>query len=74
MKLLLVEDDRAIVEGLEYYLTEEGFLLTCAYTKEAARDALNKKKFDLAILDISLPDGSGYDLCKEIKLTGRSYR
>lgn len=70
MKILLVEDDRSIVEGLEYYLTEEGFLLTCAYTKEAAMEALNKKKFDLAILDISLPDGSGYDLCKKIKEKG----
>ncbi len=68
-KILLVEDDRAITEGLEYYLKEEGFLLTCSYTKASALEALNKEKFDLAILDISLPDGSGYDLCKTIKET-----
>ena len=66
-KLLLIEDDSTIVEGLEYYLTEEGFLLTCCYTKASAMEVLGKQKFDLAILDISLPDGSGYDLCKKIK-------
>lgn len=66
-KLLLVEDDSTIAEGLEYYLTEEGFLLTCCYTKAAAEEIITKEKFDLAILDISLPDGSGYDLCKIIK-------
>lgn len=71
-KLLLVEDDSTIVEGLEYYLTEEGFLLTCCYTKVSALEVLSKQKFDLAILDISLPDGSGYDLCKEIKETSET--
>lgn len=66
-KLLLVEDDKTIVEGLEYYLSQEGFLLTCCYDVSSSLKALLKTKFDLAILDISLPDGSGYDLCKKIK-------
>ena len=68
-RILLVEDDSAIVEGLEYYLTQEGFILTCCYTKASASETLSKQKFDLAILDISLPDGSGYDICKRIKET-----
>ncbi len=68
-KLLLVEDDKTIVEGLEYYLNQEGFLLTCCYDVTSSLKALQKMKFDLAILDISLPDGNGYDLCKKIKET-----
>src|SRR5690554_3867375 len=69
-KLLLVEDDKTIVEGLEYYLTQEGFLVTCCYDVSSAIDTLRKFKFDLAILDVSLPDGNGYDLCLEIKSMG----
>lgn len=71
-KLLLVEDDKTIVEGLGYYLTQEGFLLTCCYTKASALEVLKEDKFDLAILDISLPDGSGYELCKELKETSNT--
>lgn len=66
-KLLLVEDDRSIAEGLEYYLTQEGFMLTCCDSVGTALEALADTKFDLAILDITLPDGSGYELCKKIK-------
>ena len=66
-KLLLVEDDRTIAEGLEYYLELEGFLLTICYDYTSAFKILDKDNIDLAILDISLPDGNGYDLCKKIK-------
>ena len=69
-KLLLVEDDRAISEGLEYYLSQEGFLLTTCYNYRSALETIKAHKFDLAILDISLPDGNGYDLCKKIKQKG----
>lgn len=68
--LLLVEDDRSIVEGLEYYLIQEGFGITCCNDIASSLKALETMEFDLAILDISLPDGNGYDLCKKIK--GRS--
>lgn len=68
-RILLVEDDKAIAEGLEYYLTEEGFLVTCCYDMASSLLAFSKNSFDLAILDISLPDGNGYDLCKKIKET-----
>jgi len=69
-KLLLVEDDKAIVEGLEYYLTQEGFEVSCCYNVKSAIDLVGKTSFDLAILDIALPDGNGYDLCKRIKKMG----
>ena len=66
-KLLLVEDDKAIVEGLEYYLSQEGFQVTCSYDLASSMEVLDKTRFDLALLDLSLPDGSGYDLCLKIK-------
>ena len=69
-KLLLVEDDKAIVEGLEYYLIQEGFQVSSCYDLKSALDMLGERQFDLAILDVSLPDGNGYDLCRRIKSLG----
>jgi DNA-binding response OmpR family regulator len=67
MKILFVEDDRVIALGLCYSLTQEGYQVTHCVNVESAKDILNKEKFDLAILDLSLPDGSGYDICKILK-------
>ena len=69
-KLILVEDDKTIVEGLEYYLMQEGFQVTSCFDASSAMGALDKNAFDLAILDVSLPDGNGYDLCRKIKKMG----
>lgn len=70
MKILLVEDDRAIVAGLTYLLEEEGFeSLVCGDFAQAL-EAIRTEDFDLALLDVSLPDGSGYDLCNAIKTKG----
>lgn len=64
MRLLIVEDNDLIREGLEYYLQSEGFdIVSIKCTEEYS----NLTDIDLAILDISLPDGSGFDLCKKIK-------
>ncbi|MDF2589283.1 MAG: two-component response regulator [Anaerocolumna sp.] len=66
MNILLVEDDKTIATGLEYSLQSEGFTVTtCNTIKDAKQKRLNE--FDLYILDLSLPDGSGYDICKLIK-------
>lgn len=62
--ILLVEDDAAIVQGLCYALERDGFTVTAAQTAAAARAALAGGKFDLLLLDIGLPDGSGLDLCR----------
>ncbi len=67
MKLLLVEDDRTIASGLEYSLTAEGYETAVCYDAASARRALGDGEFDLAILDLTLPDGSGYDLCRQLK-------
>lgn len=63
----MAEDDKTIVEGLSYALGQEGFETCAAYTAANAIELLREKTFDLALLDLSLPDGSGYDICRFIK-------
>lgn len=70
MNLLLLEDDYAIATGLCYSLRNEGYEVTHASNVKEAVDIINKEKFSLYILDLTLPDGSGYDVCKEIKKQG----
>lgn len=69
MRILLVEDDANLALGVEYALKNEGFDVVVAPTALKARAAL-EEKFDLALLDVMLPDGSGYDLCKTIRSQG----
>ena len=70
MKLLLVEDNEAIILGLEYLLKEEGFFCQVARKKKEAEKAVSEKSFDLILLDIMLPDGDGYALCRNFKKRG----
>ena len=69
-KLLVVEDDRSIAVGLEYSLGQEGFGVTLCAGVADALEAPKTERFDLAVLDLSLPDGSGYDVCRAIKRQG----
>lgn len=67
MKILVLEDDEAIGKGLEYSLTQEGYKVTlCNSVKKALMD-IEANKQDLYLLDLTLPDGSGYDVCKAVK-------
>ena len=66
-KILLVEDNEAIQKGLKYSLEQEGFEVEIASDVKNAKDKLTKNEFDLVILDVMLPDGSGFELCKDIK-------
>ncbi len=70
MKLFLLEDDNAIATGLCYSLENEGYEVVLSQNVKTALDIINKENFDLYILDLTLPDGSGYDVCKEIKKLG----
>jgi len=65
-KILLVEDNPSIVKGLKYSLEQKNYKVVIAFNYVDALEMLNDT-FDLAILDITLPDGSGYDICKKIK-------
>lgn len=68
-KILLVEDDKAISKNLILLLKSEGFGVSHASTQKQAADMLIKNKFDMALVDISLPDGNGFVVCTEIKQT-----
>lgn len=65
--IFLVEDDKAIAKNLILLLRSEGFTVTQVSTKGDAFVALDTNKFDLALVDISLPDGNGFTVCTEIK-------
>lgn len=66
-KILLVEDDDTIAVGLQYSLTQNEFAVTVCRSVEEAKHALYSTVFDLALLDLTLPDGSGYDICRQIR-------
>ena len=70
MKIFLLEDDDAIGMGLKYSLEKEGYEVTLAKTVSEAKVSSKANEYDLCILDINLPDGSGYDVCKDIKESG----
>lgn len=69
-EILLVEDDKTIAIGLEYTLKQEGYGVTVCYTAAQAMQTLAGTRFDLALLDLSLPDGSGYDICRAVRAQG----
>ncbi|MBO4457060.1 MAG: response regulator transcription factor [Butyrivibrio sp.] len=70
MKIFLLEDDDAIGMGLKYSLEKEGYSVMHVTTCKDAEKEWSEDKYDLAILDINLPDGNGYDVCKMINSSG----
>ena len=67
MKVFLLEDDDAIAMGLKYSLEKEDYEAIHVRTKADALATWKANTFDICILDINLPDGNGYDVCKFIK-------
>ncbi len=66
-KIFLVEDDKTISKNLMLLLRSEGFAVSHASTQREAVDMLAEGRFDMALVDISLPDGNGFAVCTEIK-------
>ncbi len=66
-KILVVEDDSTIILGIQYSLQQEGFYIRTAKNLSEARMILKDESLDLILLDVMLPDGNGYDFCKEIR-------
>lgn len=66
-RILLLEDDEALALGIEFTLKDEGFIVTRCASVEEAISTFNEDKFDLLILDVMLPDGNGYDVCKYVR-------
>ncbi|MEM9721836.1 MAG: response regulator transcription factor [Bacteroidota bacterium] len=64
MKVLIVEDNPALSDSISKNLSMEGFTCTCAYTSQEASDLLISALYDMVLLDIMLPDGTGLDVLK----------
>lgn len=67
VSVLLVEDNKAIVDSLTEFLMKEDYKITAVPGQRKAQEVLRTERFDLVLLDISLKDGNGYSLCSEIK-------
>ncbi len=66
-KILVVEDDREMNQGISYVLEEEGYRTISAHTIAEGRDAYEKNGADLILLDVNLPDGEGFVFCRWIR-------
>ncbi len=66
-RILLVEDDLSLINGLSFAVKKQGYLLEVARTGSDADQMWEEEKYDLVILDVSLPDGSGFDICRKIR-------
>lgn len=65
--ILLVEDDASLALGIEFTLKDEGYQVFRAEKIKEAKELFNGNKFELVLLDVNLPDGNGYELCKYIR-------
>ena len=65
--ILLLEDDLSLINGLSFALKKQGFELGVARTLKEADNLWTDGKYDLLILDVSLPDGTGFEFCKKVR-------
>ena len=65
--ILIVEDDKMLNQGISFNFQMDGFNVISAFTLNEDREKLDKENIDIIILDCNLPDGSGFDFCKNIR-------
>lgn len=70
-KILLLEDDLSLIQGLTFAFKKENYDLDIARTICEADQLWADGKYDLLILDVSLPDGSGFEICKKVRQTSK---
>lgn len=68
-RLLLLEDDLSLVNGLSFAFRRQGYALDTARTLAEACSLWADGKYDLLVLDVSLPDGTGFDFCQKVRQT-----
>ena len=66
-KILLLEDDLSLINGLSFAFRKQGFKLAVVRTLKEANELWGEGKYDLLVLDVSLPDGTGYEFCKKVR-------
>ncbi len=67
MKILIIEDDLSLINGLSFAIKKQGYDLDIARTVLETDEIFINGKYDLVILDVSIPDGSGFDICRKIR-------
>lgn len=70
-RIFFVEDDLSLINGLSFALKKQGYEIIVARTKMEAEKLWTTEKYDLVILDVALPDGSGYDICRKIRQSSK---
>ena len=70
-RIFFVEDDLSLINGLSFAIKKQGYELTIARTSAEAEQLWENGKYDLMLLDVTLPDGSGFDLCRKIRETSK---
>lgn len=70
-RIFFVEDDLSLIAGLSFAVQKQGYEIVIARTRTEAESLWQNGIYDLVILDVSLPDGSGFDLCKMIRQTSK---
>ncbi len=66
-KLLYIEDDLSLIDGLQYMLESSGYAVDNARTVKEALTLFRNNHYDLLLLDVTLPDGTGFDICREVR-------
>lgn len=69
-RILLLEDDVSLVDGLCYSLTKNGYEVETAGNVREAKKFLSEKQYDLLLLDVTLPDGTGFQVCEAVRAQG----
>lgn len=70
-RILLLEDDLSLINGLSFAFKKQGFEAEVARTLKEADALWAEGKYDLLVLDVSLPDGSGFEFCKKVRLVSK---
>ena len=70
-RIFFVEDDLSLINGLAFALKKQGYEIDIARTKTEAMEMWDDSRFSLVILDVSLPDGTGYEICEKIRETSK---
>ena len=68
-RILLLEDDLGLIDGLIFALEKNGFEVAVVRTITEAATVVSEQKLDLLLLDLTLPDGSGFEICKKVRKT-----
>ncbi len=66
-RILYVEDDLSLIDGLQYTLESSGYAVDNARTVKEALSLFQSSYYDLLLLDVTLPDGTGFDVCKDVR-------